>query len=524
MYADHFRHGDLLPVWSSLNAFHMGTPFPLFYHKTFYFVSASLYLVLGAMKLSIVLAIAVFMFAGAYGMRAATHELTGRRLLAFSAPVVLLLANYTFTDWLIRGAMAELTAMMLVPWLLWWCLRLVRRGTWSWWIVPIYFLLFNAHNALTMYATVPLAIAGTVFLVKERRRGLAAVWRPALLSAGGIVVLLVPLFVVQWGFLDDYNPGKVTQAGYKASERFREFSTYFVNSDFRWLRDAHKFTTQIDYGIWLPLALFVVAGAAAVALRHRPAMSVVGRVMFSPAGAFLVVTATVMLMLQCSFTRPLYQAVSILEFLQFPWRLLAFITPLGILLVAHVAGNLRVLGRRVMLVLALCWVATFAVLSPLHHDFQYNFYPQQRIDLATAPSPTAANMGIGEYLPRVAVDGHEMPSVEVMAAYEAMYTKRRQTEVIRGSCTIRALRRTSLDPRTLSYRIACTQPSTVALPISYSRFHRVRVKAAGEAAVRTFRDRSDPRLMVDLPGRDGMLVVVRLPSMASVLRQLLIPR
>lgn len=160
IYADHIRHGDILPIWSSSDAFGMGTPLPLFYHKTFYFVSSILFLLIGSIKAAIVLAIICFMFVGAYGMRLCVGKLTKQAPLLIIVPQLFLLSNYVFSNWLVRGAMAEFSAMMLIPWLFWWCLKLLKDKIFSLAIIPIFFLLFNAHNVTTLFALVPLLQIG----------------------------------------------------------------------------------------------------------------------------------------------------------------------------------------------------------------------------------------------------------------------------------------------------------------------------------------------------------------------------
>ena len=47
IYAAHFRHGDLYPVWSSSDAFGMGTPVLLFYQRAFFTVGGLVFIVLG---------------------------------------------------------------------------------------------------------------------------------------------------------------------------------------------------------------------------------------------------------------------------------------------------------------------------------------------------------------------------------------------------------------------------------------------------------------------------------------------
>ena len=93
IYAAHFRHGDLFPVWSSSDAYGMGTPVLLFYQRTFFMVGGLVFIVLGgSLKATLLVTVAIFMVVGAYGMRKALGVVTDSRMLqvvgsiAVSAP------------------------------------------------------------------------------------------------------------------------------------------------------------------------------------------------------------------------------------------------------------------------------------------------------------------------------------------------------------------------------------------------------------------------------------------------------
>ena len=145
MYAAHFRHLDFFPVWSSSDAFGMGSPVLLFYHRTFFYV-AGLLMAFGGLglKASAVTTIALFLFVGAYGMRQCLRAVTDDLFLCTVGSLGFLFTNYTFTDWLFpRGDLAEFSAVMVVPWLLYWCLVLVKEQRFSFLLVPIMVVLVN---------------------------------------------------------------------------------------------------------------------------------------------------------------------------------------------------------------------------------------------------------------------------------------------------------------------------------------------------------------------------------------------
>ena len=152
MYAGHFRHLDFFPVWSSSDGIGMGSPVLLFYHRTFYYTAGMIYLLSGGdLKFAVVATIMAFLFIGAYGMRSALGIITTSRLLCVVGSLGFLFTNYVFTDWLDpRGDLAEFSALMIVPWLLYWCLTLVKHRRMSFVVVPVIVALVNSHSDIAL--------------------------------------------------------------------------------------------------------------------------------------------------------------------------------------------------------------------------------------------------------------------------------------------------------------------------------------------------------------------------------------
>src|SRR5207253_4129427 len=105
----------LLPVWSRFAPTGHGTPAPLFYHRLFYLVSGAFAIPSGT-PAGVRIALLFFLALGGMGMVAAARRLGAPWLHAIILGCYLPAANYTLTDWLVRGAMAEFSAMMLLPW------------------------------------------------------------------------------------------------------------------------------------------------------------------------------------------------------------------------------------------------------------------------------------------------------------------------------------------------------------------------------------------------------------------------
>lgn len=524
LYAEHFRNGDVFPIWFSSDGLGLGSPLALFYHKTFYYVAGVLYAVSGAVKFALVIALAVFMLIGAYGMRAATRLFTGNAVLMIASASALLLSQYAFTDWLIRAAMAEFSAMMLIPWLLWWCLLLARHGRFSMAIVPILLLLFHAHNVTALFSVPLIAVAVGVYIFRTGRSGVHAVWRRATVCAALFAILLVPQFMLQAVFLEDYDPSKITQAGYQASLNIRPLHEYLHDADYVWLTSWENVTVQIDRPVLLSLA--AILGVALYCRLNGRKNAFINMRRIRPDIAVLGLSLAVFIFFQTALSRPIYESIGFLQFLQFPWRLLAYITPLGILLAVAFASLVR--NERLLLGLGIGWIVAFAAWSPIPQQFRYRFFTPSEVQAyisGVRPDLTGGMLaGIGEYYPIVTdPDGRVLTSQETVALYQGLYKNGNLLQVKTGDCYLEPLDMQVLEPAERNFTYTCTTAATVALPVSYNRMSIVwsvdTEKHTTEKLPYTRQD-DDPRIIVRLEPGKGRLRV-ELPNVVTLTRKVL---
>ena len=223
IYAAHIRHGDLFPVWSSSDVFGMGSPVTLYYQKAFFFLGGLIFILLGgSLKATLVLTLGLFMLVGAYGMRKALGVVTDSPLLRTVGAMAFLLSNWMFSDWLIRGDLAEFSALMMIPWLVWWCLTLVKDGRLSLAIVPIMVALVWAHLAIAVASVFLLIITSVAFMVLYQMAGLRSVARRLVFAVGATVLILAPFTLAQLKMGANYDPAQtiIYENGYIGSFLF----------------------------------------------------------------------------------------------------------------------------------------------------------------------------------------------------------------------------------------------------------------------------------------------------------------
>jgi hypothetical protein len=505
----------------------MGSPLPLFYQKTFYYVSGLIYLVTDAIKPALVLSITTFLYVGAYGMKRCVAKMTDRRLLVLLAPQALLLANYTFTDWLVRGDVAEFSAIMIVPWLLWWCLTLIKDKRFSLWIVPILFLLVVSHTAIAMLGVPVAALAYLLYIFQVGwREGIASTYCKILLAVGLLSVLVAPLLWMWKVFYSEYDPStKLMQGGLVPTETFRSAAGLFYDRRFVWLRDWHASTTQIDIGIWVPLFFAGIVGLVIVAKRigQKRWGSIWVEAKSQTVGIFLVLVGLAFTFMQLRVSAFVYHRLDFLNFLQFSYRMLAYITPVGILTVVGLGDylyNKKGISKNLLRVGAIGWISMFVLVSPIPHRFNFSFLSGQ--DFYANPSAShQTSMGImggGEYLPRVQnARGHELSKADTMAMYWGLQANAQQAQSLDPNvhCTFETLH-PSFEPTSQNYNITCDGATDFALPANHTPSVRVMAQdtTGGIRTISSWRTPGDARIHVHVDS--SFVVTVHTPTISML--------
>jgi hypothetical protein len=526
IYAAHLRHADLFPIWSSTDAFGFGTPILLYYSKLFYYISGPIFILIGNMKASLVLSTGVFMAVGVYGMRRALSLITGRRLLLVVGSVGLIFTNWAFSDWFGRGDLAEFSAMMLVPWLLWWCLNLVTNRRASWSLIPIVVLLVIAHTAIALCSVICVLWAVATFFLgnSDRERKRVAIRRIGI-SLVGVAVILAPLLAATLRFSSDYDPArKITEYNYLANQNFSNPADLFYFAGFRWLLPlGPRTTTQIDFAIWMPIVLGIVVLVGSTAIWHHRIR--LGKYLPLPAVVFLIGSFATYLFLQFRVSSFVYSVIGVLNTIQFPVRMLTLITPIGIVIVTMLANALWLkvdawMPRRAawMYGLPLAWLATLIALSPVPaRNPQYPYIPPSALIAPNDLSPRNSNImwAGGEYLPQI---GNQL-SAKTLAIYEQLLSGRATGAPLTPECVVSEPRSMSFEASQLHMTVRCSRPSFVALPVSLNP--DTSIFAVGPHGslryLQPVRSPGDPLIVVRIPADKPTRLLVDLPTLWGAL-------
>ncbi|QRN96819.1 hypothetical protein JRI60_48910 [Archangium violaceum] len=381
-----YAAGDFFPLWTPFCHLGHGSPWPFFYHRLFNTLSGGLGWMVGSAYRGVQLALMLVLFVGASGMAAAARRLGASARVQVLAAFLLCFSHYAFFDWLIRNATAEFSAMMLYPWLLWGCLRLHSEGRGGGWVGLVLAALFYAHTVMFLYAFLTLAVALGLMVARQG-------WRPTLIATGQaalvVLVLCAPYALLMVRLEKHFNTGALNI--FSPEREFVSLARYFWDGEFRWGRQWKGITPELGPALLTGLA---VLGGVALASRDGLRSRVTGL-------TFLSLTAAVYAVLQVPLSVPFYRVVPFAKLLQFPWRLVGFLTVVLVLvLCVLVEDAVRRGGWRRTLALG---VAGLAVLAGARLGWRathprYESTPRTDIEshLAALDRPWSAN----EYLPR----------------------------------------------------------------------------------------------------------------------------
>jgi hypothetical protein len=402
--------------------------------------------------------------------------------------------NYSVTNWLVRGAMAEYSAMMLIPLVLYLVKKSWDRGLLYSPIGFAFGCLFLAHSVIAYYFAL---IIGVVLVASCLFRFI-----PWTFFALKYVVLTLLAFVsITWWsllpmlyFRQRFDVSRLLPDFLNVQFQFRPASEYLWDSIWSWSNPPQLFTVQLDIVLVLCLAVLL--------LMRRFSRDHVGVFVF----------LAISLLLQNGRSWSFYNIVPGAGFIQFPWRLSALSSVLLLILVF--------IGLKHMKALALIVAVLTILISGTWQRVNYYSYPD-RLETRNSRSLSGYSLSLfGEYLP---ADGSllepDPASSAVFSEWKPNIDDFIQTANLDAQCTVR---RTSPigESRLVSFTAACDQSALVTLPIFATSAHSVSASRTGVSKQCTIEKDRQSLCVVELP--EGVTdLTVHMPTLFSVISRLL---
>lgn len=409
-----WSHGVLMPRWAESFYFGYGSPLFQYYASLSYYLAA-----LGSQLLGLDAPAALRWLVMACLLAAGGGMYLFARQRGGSLAGVIAGLCYVYSPFILhrephlRGAYPELLALALFPWAMWRFERLLITGRARdvAWAAMMVWLLIIAHNLMA-------AVLAGVFVVWLAWNLLARIvdWRRAMLAAlaGALGVGLAAYFwlpvMLERDEIQLTNVTGLPSLDYRNA--FVRFADLF---DFPSRTDAALLSGLLPHSslgvVQWALALVGALVAAAVVIRLVVRRRALQAALEAPEGARLstlyasMVLVFIFLMLDIS--EPLWDALPVVAYLQFPWRLLG---PAAFALAALAGTNAtwiaRLPDRWGGLIVALIVVAVIASATPLLYidddwrtgpvDTSVAAYHQQEVDGSLPPGATVSN----EFLPK----------------------------------------------------------------------------------------------------------------------------
>lgn len=366
------RSGQFPPIWASTINNGYGYPLFHFYAPAFYYLALIFKLLVGTYVTGLKLALFTYIAVGIAGvMQLASRWGRGASLLA---AIAFGLSPYLALDLYVRGAFAEIAAMMLFPWVLYVFTKInhprdaVRAG-----LITSLFLL--SHNLVPVLAF-PILVC---WLIITHRRRLSRLILPSALTVLFSASYWLPL-IFERSFVKADEIARVT-----------DYTLHFVyptqiwNSTWGFGGSGAGIEDGLSFKMGkVQLLMSMLGGAVVVWLRRW-------KLLFFPAAALFA------LFMSTTWAKWLWDSIPFLAVIQFPWRYLSLA---GSLLAVSAALPLLLLRHRLA---RLAWVGV-VVISLFYFNFKY-FSPQwtfrdDEVRYSSAEYLDTVASIIPEYMPR----------------------------------------------------------------------------------------------------------------------------
>lgn len=300
------RAGDLISTWTPLDANGFGSPIPFFYHKFFNIIAAALTLITGDIVSGFRLAALFFTAVMLYGMRECAARFGADRTSQWVIGIACVLSPYAVICLIQRGAVAEYSAMALIPSVIARVIDLFTAGQRlrrALELFALLVLLALAHLVIFIAAAGMVFVVALYLLTRSVRRGalLLAVAGAALVLFAGLIY--VPFTVwAAW-----FSPGQAQLHGLPADNTVALVRIFSPMP-----------------GSWFGWPILALLIGTAVQLRNLDGR----RGQRAAIVLTLAVTAFLMTLCMTRLAAPLWRASEQFYFVQFPWRLLSITTPM----------------------------------------------------------------------------------------------------------------------------------------------------------------------------------------------------
>jgi hypothetical protein len=350
-FRDLLATGNPFPQWASDFRGGLGSPYFGYYQPGFFYV-ASLVSTIASTPRAIAVTLWSFALLGYGGVYAVIRTRFGRAA-GVLAGTALITGTYPRAELYVRGDFSEFCGMMMLPVLLYWLAGWIEDGRAPLWralaVGAGALVLMHPAAALLGYTLLAVACGWWVASTGRWRRGASGVG--ALVLGAALATFYWLPVALEWNLV----------AGERASTGLFSYRLYFTSV--RELLGVREPNVAIQLAVgWPVLALITTVSALQLlARRHMDARAwrLVGFLWMAIAASVFLATAS---------STWIWQAVPLLQMVQFPWRVLLVLAVATALLVGCLPAFQQVIAPAGVLLLILT-ASPRAPRHPISHPF-----------------------------------------------------------------------------------------------------------------------------------------------------------
>jgi hypothetical protein len=439
-------------------------------------VASSVLTITGNLHTAVKFTIGLLLTVGGFGMFLLSRLFLVRNSYAILAGIALVWSTWTTSNWLIRGAMAEFSAAMLVPWVLISYFRATdRRQNLDFAALGFGLqLLIFAHSLIGAACALILACVHLIDLIRARRlptRGAIASFLAGTTSLA--LVASLPIAV----FLPTVQVRSIVPPSLLPSSNIQPLIAYIPNYEYFWSRQDFELSFQLDLLVILFFAIALAVFMWLFRQQHvRAYWAYRLRDEFLPFSASsskplkpltptlsLSWIAGICVTLLLPLSRTLWTNVRAFDFLQFPWRLLSILTPclilLSILAIESVTTRTAREARMSFAVGALGFLIAFSTHLMMHYS-QANISTIKVWPTEVTPDLYFSFSMFGEYYP-------------INASFPAPYENELSVANAESGCVTSRLDLTGPEAAKQTFKVSCENETWAILPLYVSDYHSV---------------------------------------------------
>lgn len=304
-----WKEGDFIPRWTPYLVRGYGYPMFNFYAPLFSYLAAFLMMLSIPVFIAFNLAVILVLFLSGVGMYLFAREIWGRQGALLSAAAYLL-APYHILNLYVRGAIAEFTALAFFPFVLWAIYCVMRNINYRDMAIGIFACagLILSHN-ISALLFFPTAFFYLFFLfITDAEKNIKKLFAGLIVLGGGI--LLTAYFWLPALFEKKFVNIERSLSGYYHYENHFILFSQLISP--YWPKESQGLSFMVGL-VHILLAMAVIIFSPKI----FKAVSGCARQVF-----FFSLLLIISIFFMIKISLPLWQAIPLLSFTQFPWRFL----------------------------------------------------------------------------------------------------------------------------------------------------------------------------------------------------------